>query len=167
MATFQVPQFIDQKPKIVGPLTLHQFFYIAVAGGLVFTSFYIFNTFLWIMVSAVLVSIAAALAFGKVNGQDLPTVILSAFKYTVQPQMYTWKREEKKVASKSDTLEKIEKIRKQINIGKRIKSIALNVATGKTSSPEKLREVKKKESYQVAVFSTGERRLVRKVDYSE
>lgn len=167
MATFQVPQFIDQKPKIIGPLTLPQFFYIAAAGGLVFTTFYIFNFFLWFIVSAVLIAIAVALAFGKINGQSFPSIILSAVKYSVQPQMFTWKREPKKTPA-ADSLQKIQKMREQMNIGEKIKSIALNVTTGKVFSPEKLRKTQKEETdYKVAYFATGERRLVRKVDYSE
>ena len=35
MATFQVPQFIDEQPKVVGFLTLPQFLYLALSGDAV------------------------------------------------------------------------------------------------------------------------------------
>ena len=36
---FQTPQFIETENKIIGPLTLKQFFYLAVGFGVSFTFF--------------------------------------------------------------------------------------------------------------------------------
>ncbi|MEK7635895.1 MAG: PrgI family protein [Patescibacteria group bacterium] len=92
---FQVPQFIDIENKIVGPLSLRQFLYVAAAGGLSFLLFFldIFKLWSWVMLSAVLVGLGAALAFGKYNGQPFPKIALRAFSFFVRPRLYLWRRE--------------------------------------------------------------------------
>lgn len=92
---FQVPQFIDVENKIVGPLSLRQFLYVAAAGGLSFLLFFldIFKLWSWVMLSAILVGIGAALAFGKYNGQPFPKIALRAFSFFVRPRLYLWRRE--------------------------------------------------------------------------
>lgn len=166
MSTFQVPQFIDQKPKIIGPLTLPQFFYLAGAAGIIFACFYIFNFFLWILISIVIVGIAVTLAFGKINGQEMPAVISAGIKYLTQPRVYTWQRIAEKKAIEIDEFEKIEGLRKKMSIQDKLKSIALNITAGRFFSPSQFRtEQKKKEGYRVATFITGEKREVKRVDY--
>ena len=43
MSTFQTPQFIEEKAKIVGPFTLKQFLFLVMGGGISFASFYVFS----------------------------------------------------------------------------------------------------------------------------
>ena len=96
---FQVPQFIDIENKIVGPLSLRQFLYVAAAGGLSFLLFFIdiFKLWSWVMISSVLVGIGAALAFGKYNGQPFPKIGLRAFNFFIRPRLYLWRREMEEV----------------------------------------------------------------------
>ncbi len=162
MATFQVPQFIDQKPKIVGPLTLTQFFYIAIASGIVFASFYIFNLFVWILVSIVFVTIGVGLAFIKINGREMPKVIRDGLYFFLKPRIYTWQRITEEPLYEE---EKIENTRKTMGAREKLNSIVLNVTTGKLFSPKQMRSEQKKEEYQVATFETGERRKIKRVDY--
>ncbi len=94
---FQVPQFIDTAPKIIGPLTLRQFLYIAGAAIPAFLLFFILQFLLWIVVMSILVGGAVALAFTRINGQPLERVILAAFQYFWNPRIYLWKRTEEKI----------------------------------------------------------------------
>ena len=80
MATFQVPQFIEEKPKIIGPFTLAQFLYLAAAAAISFASFYVFTFFLWILITIIVGGAAAALAFGKVEGQEMAKIAAKAFR---------------------------------------------------------------------------------------
>lgn len=113
-----------------------------------------------------MVGTAVALAFGKINGQEMPKVIGAGIKYLIQPRVYTWQRIAEKKTIEIDELKKIESLRKKMSIQDKLKSIAINVTTGKLFSPSQLRkEEKKKEGYQVATFITGERRTVKRVDY--
>lgn len=164
MATFQVPQFIEQQPKIIGPLTLPQFLYLAAAGALSFIAFYVFNFFFWLMVTAVLIGTAIALAFVKINGQGLPKTLQSAFSYWWRPRTYTWQREIAKTTLDIKEVEKLEEIRNQMSIQEKLKSIALNITTGKIFSPKKLRK-EQKDRYQIVTRLTGEREVAKKIDY--
>ena len=89
---FQIPQFIDVEAKIVGPLTLKQFIYLAIAGGISFGTFFIFQTWLWVLTTMFMAVIGIALAFIKYNGQPLPKIILYAFGFFWKPGLYIWQR---------------------------------------------------------------------------
>ncbi len=94
MPQFQVPQFIETESKIVGPLTLKQFLYIAAAGLTSFLLFFILKFFIWVIITLIIGSIAAAFAFFKFNGRPLATILKSAFIYYWNPRLYLWQREE-------------------------------------------------------------------------
>ncbi len=164
MSTFQVPQFIEQKPKIVGPLTLQQFAFIGTASLLSFIAYYTFNLYLWIIVSIILEAIAILLAFAKINGQDAIVVLKSLFRFLIEPRLFLW---EKNFSEKKEAPEKIEEVRNTMSIQQKLKSITLNITTGKAFSTKTTREEEKKEGYQVAVFSCGEKKLIKKVNYNE
>ncbi|HXF44227.1 MAG TPA: PrgI family protein [Candidatus Paceibacterota bacterium] len=164
MSTFQVPQFIEQKARIVGPLTLEQFLYMAVAGALSFISYYIFNFLFWFMISAVMFIIAIGLAFVKINGQSLPQVLKAGFLYVWNPRTYTWQRAVKIDKTDLSELEKLEEIRNRIGFQQKLKSIAQNIATGKIFSPKKLRE-EEGEQFQVVTRLTGEKEVAKRVNY--
>ena len=87
---FQVPQFIESEDKIIGPLSLKQFMYIAIAGFMMFLLFFILETIVWGILSFFVLAAAAALAFIKYNGQSLPALIASAFKYIWHPKFFLW-----------------------------------------------------------------------------
>ncbi len=96
MTQFQVPQFIETESKIVGPLTLKQFLYIAAAGLTSFLLFFVLKFFLWVIVTLIFGSIAAAFAFFKYNGRPLTIILKSAFLYYWNPRLYLWQREDAK-----------------------------------------------------------------------
>ena len=54
---FQVPQFTEAEDKIVGPLTLRQFIYIAAAGGVSVMLYFAVITWLWAFLSMFIWSI--------------------------------------------------------------------------------------------------------------
>lgn len=160
---FQVPQFIEEKAKIVGFLTLAQFLYVAGGFLLIFIAFKVFTFFLWILISSILTTITAALAFGKVNGRSMPQVLASAFTFFITPRLYTWQREIPETDLDFSRIETIENMRHQMSIQEKLKSIALHIATGKlfTTPPKKTEG----ESYRMVTYLTGEKKLAKKIDY--
>lgn len=92
---FQIPQFIETEDKIIGPLTLKQFAYLAIAGFICFMLFFILKTFIWVMLSVLLMGAAVALAFVHYNGQTMPVVLFSIFKYVWRPKFFLWVNEQK------------------------------------------------------------------------
>jgi len=81
MPTAQVPQFINMESKIVGPLSLRQFLFLAGGGALIFVLNFVLSTGLWLIVSLFIAALAIALAFVKVNEQPLHKILLNAFKF--------------------------------------------------------------------------------------
>lgn len=92
MATFQVPQFIDIEDKIIGPLTIKQFLFLAAPAGLIFIFYSVLQFWLWLIVSIILAAIGLGFAFVKVNGQNLSRVALDGLKYLIRPRLYVWQR---------------------------------------------------------------------------
>ncbi len=89
---FTIPQFIEHEPKIVGPLTLRQFTYIAIPGAFCFVLYFIASSFIFYTACLVLGGTGLAFAFLKINNIPLPTLIINFFKYTLSPKMYLWRR---------------------------------------------------------------------------
>ena len=91
---YQVPQFIEVENKIVGPLTMRQFIYIAGAGGLCIIFFSYLNIIIALILSAIVVGFAATLAFYRVNGKPFINVLEAGFNYYTGEKFFLWKHEE-------------------------------------------------------------------------
>ena len=85
---YQVPQFVDIEDKIVGPLTLKQFLYLAFAGTLIFVFWFLFNFYVWIIISVPIAAMASAFAFLKINDRPFVYFFLSFVRYFSKPKLY-------------------------------------------------------------------------------
>ena len=94
---FTVPQFIEHKAKIVGPLTLQQFAYLGTAGAASFILYFLMPFAIFVAGAIAMFTIATALAFGKSAGRPLPLVFKNFLVYTIAPKIYLW---EKKTGSR-------------------------------------------------------------------
>ncbi|MBI2450323.1 MAG: PrgI family protein [Candidatus Nealsonbacteria bacterium] len=92
MDQFTVPQFIEHKPKIVGPLTFQQFIYVGAGGVICFFLYFTVPFFFFILGTIIILSIAALLAFGQSGGRPLPLVFKNFIAFTLQPKIYLWKK---------------------------------------------------------------------------
>lgn len=124
---FQVPQFIEHDPKILGPFTLKQSVYIGSALGICFFLYLSLgqtNFFLFVLVSGLVFGIAIALAFIKIEGLGVPLVIKNFINFTLNTKLYKWERKETPVflpTKKSNKVEiKEEKTKLKIKKGGRI-----------------------------------------------
>ena len=103
---FQVPQFIEVEDKIFGPLTFKQFVYVAGGVGLCVVFFIFLPKFLAILISLPIALLAGALAFYKVNDKPFIRVVEAFFNYSLTNKLYIWKKEEKKVDSKQQIVDR-------------------------------------------------------------
>ena len=87
---FQVPQFIETETKIIGPLTLKQFLF--VAGGVSTTALaYTMLSGIFFIVAALLVlGFFGALAFVKVDGQPFLNYLAYALAYMLGSKRYIY-----------------------------------------------------------------------------
>ena len=87
---FQVPQFIDVEDKIFGPFTFRQFIWMAGGLGLAYILYRLLPIFLAIPIALALVGLAAALAFGQINGRPFILWLESAMYIFTRPRLYLW-----------------------------------------------------------------------------
>ncbi len=161
---FQVPQFIEEKPKIVGFLTLAQFLYLAGAALISFVGFRVFSFFFWLLLTLVVGTAAVLLAFIKINGQSFPKLLAAAFNYFWKPRTYTWQRKAPETTIDLEKIEAIESARNSMHIQEKLKSIALSVTTGKFFLKQPQSE--ERERYETVMRLTGEREQAKRIDYS-
>lgn len=86
-----MPQFIEVEDKLIGPLTLRQFIYIAGAAGLCVILFAYLPIILAILLAIPVVALASALAFYKVNGKPFLGVLEDGFNYYTRSKLFLWK----------------------------------------------------------------------------
>lgn len=88
---YQVPQFIEVEDKLIGPLSLKQFLYVAGAGGLCVVFFSYFSFIFAFIFSVPVAAFGTALAFYKVNGKPLVDVLEAGFNYYTRKRLMLWK----------------------------------------------------------------------------
>lgn len=166
MATFQVPQFIEKKASIIGSLSIIQFAYIGIAGFIIYILYYVFSLFVWTLISLPIAGIACFFAFARINGQESYKIVQGFLKFLIGAKTFVWQRKfNKESNSNSKTKENsLEKIRSAMHLQEKIKSISLKISTGSFFSNEKNKEEDNKK-YETVTFSSGEKKLVKRVDY--
>ncbi|MDD2935441.1 MAG: PrgI family protein [Candidatus Pacebacteria bacterium] len=95
---FEVPQFIDIEDKIVGPLTIKQFIFIAGGAGICFAIYFFLKNFIFTLIlGAPFIALSLALAFYKPGGRPFILVLESAFWFFLKNKLYIWRKEPKKI----------------------------------------------------------------------
>jgi hypothetical protein len=93
---YQVPQFIDVEDKIVGPLSIKQFLYLAGGGGAVYLSFALLPIYLAIFPAAIFGGLGVCLAFVRINNRPFIDLVEAGFRFIITPRLYVWRRTQKK-----------------------------------------------------------------------
>lgn len=91
---YQVPQFIEVEDKIVGPLTLKQFIYLAGGAGLCALFFFTLPLIFAIILGVPIGSFAVALAFYRMNGKPFIEIIEAGFAYYTSAKFFLWRHAE-------------------------------------------------------------------------
>jgi hypothetical protein len=92
---FTVPQFIEYETKLVGFLSFKQFLFIGAAGVICIVLFFLIgqaNLFLFLILAIIILGAGASLAFLKIGGRGLPTVLVNFFRFSIGSRFYIWKR---------------------------------------------------------------------------
>jgi hypothetical protein len=93
---FQVPQFLDVEDKVIGPLTIKQFLYLAGGAGLGYLTYKIIPWFTIAVIPALgFFILGGMLAFYKHNNKPFIFLVESAFNYSQSSRLYVWRRREK------------------------------------------------------------------------
>jgi hypothetical protein len=103
---FNIPQFIDNEDKIVGPLTAKQLGWMFGAGVTMLVFWSLLDTSAFIISVVPVAVIFGALAFYRPHNQSLITFIISSVGFFFRPKMYVWRRMPEIITIKKQDLKK-------------------------------------------------------------
>ncbi len=121
---YVVPQFIERETRIAGPLTFKQLTFVVTAAGIsVLLYFLKLPLFLVIISAIILMGSGLALAFWRIEGFPLPTVIKNFFVFLSRSKLYLWKKKviPPKIAQKKELPKKEIKESSVLKIAERSK----------------------------------------------
>jgi hypothetical protein len=121
---YTIPKFIEDKPKIVGPLTFHQFLYFAGAIAIDAALYFALPFFLFLPLAMIIFVFAVCLVFVKVQGHSVPDLVKNFFLFSSKSKVYLWEKKagpykiikRKKIQKKPET-DKEKKESSPIKIG--------------------------------------------------
>jgi hypothetical protein len=87
---FQVPQFIETETKIIGPLTLMQFLFVAGGISVFALSYLLLNGIAFLVVAVLDLSFFGSLAFVKVDGMPFLNYIAYVLAYLIGSKRYIY-----------------------------------------------------------------------------
>ncbi len=131
MTQYQVPQFVDLEDRIIGPLTLKQFLYLAFAGAILFVLWFLLAFYVWIIIAIPVVAAASAFAFLKINDRPFVYFFLSFIKYFTKPKLYIFSTITKEALEKTPAIikETPTETTEQKVAHSKLKELALNLDT--------------------------------------
>lgn len=91
MPRFQVPQFIETETKIIGPLTLKQFLFVAGGAAMTAMAYIFLNGILFAVVELLILGFFGALAFAKVDGQPMLNYLAYMLSYALGSKRYIYR----------------------------------------------------------------------------
>jgi len=91
---YQVPQFIEVEDKIIGPLSLKQFIYVAGTGGLSVVFYFYLPDIVALLLIIPTIALGVSLAFYKINGKPFIQVLEAGFNYYTGAKFFLWKHKE-------------------------------------------------------------------------
>lgn len=99
---YQIPQFIEVEDKIIGPLTIKQFLYLAGGAGMSFIAYSLLPVIISIFVILGIAGLSLALAFYKVNNKNFVEFLEAMFLYYTKERLYIWKKVPKEIVKKQE-----------------------------------------------------------------
>lgn len=128
---FQIPQFIEREPKVVGPFTFKQFVYLAVPGAIAFFLYFTVSFTLFIVGTLVLGGLGFALGFLRLGAKSLPGLLMDVLRFSASPKTYVWKKGVPSEAKASEGKQEYQRTPQQ-------EAVAKQVGLGKESAVQKL-----------------------------
>ncbi|OHA15462.1 MAG: hypothetical protein A3G52_00590 [Candidatus Taylorbacteria bacterium RIFCSPLOWO2_12_FULL_43_20] len=102
---FQVPQFINIEDKVIGPLTIKQFVYLAGGAGMSYLIYILLPFFIAVILIVIIGALSLALAFYKINNKPFVFFLENTVRYFFGGKLYIWQKKEKKPVAKQKTQE--------------------------------------------------------------
>ncbi len=94
MKQFQVPQFIDVEDRILGPITMRQFFIMLIPLGVGIVLYFLLKFWLVVIMIIPTIGVCALFAFYKPYGMSFSRFFAAFLTFSLKPKMYIWRHEE-------------------------------------------------------------------------
>ncbi len=88
---FQVPQFIETETKLVGPLTLWQFLWVASGTSIIAMEYILTSGYIFFILLVLTAALFSSLAFVKVDGQPFLNYLAYMVAYVLGAKQYTYR----------------------------------------------------------------------------
>ncbi len=171
---FQVPQFAETEDKIIGPLTLKQFFYIGVGGTLAMAAYFSLAPMVATIISIISIGAACTFAFVKINGRSFEKMFMAAARFYWNERIYVWQPKKPNLPKTKENMKG--EVSPGFSFEKIIAGMALKSALGYVETGSKAGEDVPKEAdapkiqeakqvFQVVREISGARSVARRVDY--
>lgn len=112
---FQVPQFIEIEDKIFGPLSFKQFVYVVGGVGISYVLYRALPLLAAAPLIALVLGLALALAFYKINNKPFVYILEAAFHYYTKDKLYLWQKRKPKQTAAAKSLKEHEEIENPYN----------------------------------------------------
>ncbi len=89
---FQVPQYIDVKDKIIGPLTLKQFLFYLLAILMLIPVYILADLALFVTIAIPLAGATILFVHGRFAGQTVGELLVHGFGFYTKTRLYLWQR---------------------------------------------------------------------------
>ena len=171
---FQVPQFAEAEDKIIGPLTLKQFFYVGAGGAIAMLSYFSLAAMPAIIIALISIGVGCAFAFIKINGRPFEKVFVSSILFYWNERIYVWQPNKPNLPKTRANLK--EEVSPGFSFEKILAGMALKSAMGYVETGSKAGEDVPKEAdapkiqenkqvFQVVREISGARSVAKRVDY--
>ncbi|HRZ29801.1 MAG TPA: PrgI family protein [Candidatus Paceibacterota bacterium] len=88
MADYQVPQFIEDESRLIGPFTLTQIGILVIGCGSAFIFYKLFKSFIGIPLAVIILFLTGMLTFSQMNNMPLYKMIVPILKHFILPKSY-------------------------------------------------------------------------------
>lgn len=92
---FQVPQFIETEAKLIGPLTLRQFLWVAGGASLLVLEFMFLSGYLLVVFAFMTLAFFGSLAFLKIEGLPFINFLAYLLSYALSSKEYLFRHSDK------------------------------------------------------------------------
>jgi hypothetical protein len=91
---YQVPQFIETETKLIGPLTLKQFLFVAGGVSVIAMEFILLSGVIFMVLAFITAALFGALAFLKIDGQPFINYLAYMLAYGLGAKQYIYRPDE-------------------------------------------------------------------------
>lgn len=132
---YTVPKFIEVEDKVIGPLTLKQFAFLAAGIGIFIFLAYLVSVVLAFLLGLPILILCGAFAFYKPYGRPFSAYFGSCLQFFLRPKFYLFKRIPRAPKIKKKTKPTPPKATQKIVSQSRLKNLAWILDTGSKKQP--------------------------------